>query len=408
MKRFFIGLFIVLTGAFVFAEGIVSDIKISGLKKTKPEYILGLLEKFNGLKESELNFSEVETALRAPELFSEIDIKLLNEDGSEVLEKASSEKIILSVQVKEKITFIPLPFVAYSSNGFMGGFMLMNMNIGGKKNMLIIGGVFSKSMQMGMVTFAHPAKDIKHPGFNIFSSFSHKEFTLKDFSGDEIFECEHLAFHAMGNLNFKFTEVLIGSAGFQYMMEHSLEDDKDGVQQWLCKSSLGIGKTKWNGWYMLDRGAIIKGACGYSTDNEFIYEAQFLSHYEIPLFERNRLGLKLNGAVEANKNILLKQGRGEIGSTIMADGFKSEKLFGTCLSFEGALAKTPLGILTLYGLYEYNIAEDYDDSFICCHGPGAGIRFYFKQLAFPAFSGGVTYNVSENLWQYSIAVGISM
>ena len=98
------------SGIFAFAQEngdrTVVDLKIDGLKKTKESYVHRILSEYIGKKESEVKIKEIETILQEQNLFSEISVSLLSEENS--------EKCILNINVKEKITFIPLPFVSVS------------------------------------------------------------------------------------------------------------------------------------------------------------------------------------------------------------------------------------------------------------------------------------------------------
>ena len=176
-----------LSGNFLFSET-VSSIKFTGLKKTKESYMQNLLKDFVGKDSGEINLNEIETILQAEGLFSEINLNFENAENSAIAgesensgdaEKTENSTVTLNVTLKEKITFLPLPFASYSSDGFMGGFMLMNMNAFGRKNNLILGGVFSKNTQMGLLMFSKPAGDLKHPGFGTFTNFSHKKTRLQ-------------------------------------------------------------------------------------------------------------------------------------------------------------------------------------------------------------------------------------
>ena len=125
------------SGIFAFAQEngdrTVVDLKIDGLKKTKESYVHRILSEYIGKKESEVKIKEIETILQEQNLFSEISVSLLSEENS--------EKCILNINVKEKITFIPLPFVSVSKDGPMGGFVPMEMNALGKKYQYSAGGV---------------------------------------------------------------------------------------------------------------------------------------------------------------------------------------------------------------------------------------------------------------------------
>lgn len=399
-----------LSGKLLFSEP-VSSIKFSGLKKTKESYMQNLLKDFVGKDSEELDFNEIETILQAEGLFSEISLNLENIGISGDLEESGQNEnsgVILNVNLKEKITFLPLPFASYSSDGFMGGFMLMNMNAFGRKNNLIAGGVFSKNMQMGLLMFSKPAGDIKHPGFGTFTNFSHKENEITDFDDNNLLKFDSINFRERFNFTEKMNKYFSLSAGAEYFYGHFYKDDMDDYHQWTVSSALNFQNVSWNGWYLIGNGASFEYSAGYSTDWKIIEGISFRANYQIPVAKRNRLIFNAAGTIESGKNVMLQADRGDAGCSIMNSNFKTERIAGAMISMEEALFRHKIATVTFYETYEGAIAEDSDGNFVYCHGPGAGLKLYMKQIAFPAMNMGFSYNMNQNFFKFVISVGMSM
>ncbi len=399
-----------LSGKFLFSEP-VSSIKFRGLKKTKESYMQNLLKDFVGKDSEELDFNEIETILQAEGLFSEISLNLENIGNSGELEESGQNEnsgVILNVNLKEKITFLPLPFASYSSDGFMGGFMLMNMNAFGRKNNLIAGGVFSKNMQMGLLMFSKPAGDIKHPGFGTFTNFSHKENEITDFDDNNLLKFDSINFRERFNFTEKMNKYFSLSAGAEYFYGHFYKDDMDDYHQWTVSSALNFQNVSWNGWYLIGNGASFEYSAGYSTDWKIIEGISFRANYQIPVAKRNRLIFNAAGTIESGKNVMLQADRGDAGCSIMNSNFKTERIASAMISMEEALFRHKIATVTFYETYEGAIAEDSDGNFVYCHGPGAGLKLYMKQIAFPAMNMGFSYNVNQNFFKFVISVGMSM
>ena len=116
---------------------LVSFIKIEGLGRTKESYMLSVLGKYVGIPESRIDLHEVKVTLEELELFSETEVSLQKDENGEA---------VLFVKVKEKWSFIPVPFFMYSSStGFMGGAFVMDMNAFGIKDNYVVGGVLKTS-----------------------------------------------------------------------------------------------------------------------------------------------------------------------------------------------------------------------------------------------------------------------
>ena len=182
----------------VSAQPVITEIKITGLKKTKPAYMQQVLEKYKGVPITQIDLDEVETTLQAEGLFSESEAEITRNENGE---------LILSVTVTEKISFIPLPFLSYSSStGFMGGLMLMDTNAFGVKDQYIVGGIFSGSMQMGVMSFSKPSLSRTKPGFSINGSFMHRDNTFQDTDEKTFLEYENIGASATFSITDKITE----------------------------------------------------------------------------------------------------------------------------------------------------------------------------------------------------------
>lgn len=387
---------VLFLGAAVFAEPVTS-LKVEGLKKTKDEYMQNLLKEYIGKDSEEINLKEIETRLQAEGLFSEIDVKV--------------EAPELVVTVKEKITFIPLPFAMYSSDsGFMGGFMLMNMNAFGKKHMLVTGGVFSGDRQTGMLIYSKPAGDIQHPGYSVFTSFAHKSEKVTDFGNNKYFEVDNLMGRGRFSINENLNKYVSVSTGVDYSYQHFFRDSLSDDHEITVRSGVSLNHVNWNGYYLISNYLSLDGDVGYSSmDSDLIEAVRFNAMAQYAFVPRVRAILTAAGTLETGRFLLNKSDRGNIGSTIMYKNFKADQLAGTGFALEEAICKMKFGTVSLFETYEFDMGKDiFDDSFVYCHGPGAGVKLYIKQLAFPAMNLGFSYNVTQDDWKFVASFGVSM
>lgn len=402
MRRLFFVLMF-CSGIFAFAQEngdrTVVDLKIDGLKKTKESYVHRILSEYIGKKESEVKIKEIETILQEQNLFSEISVSLLSEENS--------EKCILNINVKEKITFIPLPFVSVSKDGLMGGFVLMDMNALGKKYNYMAGGVFSKTIQMGMTSFSKPALDLKHPGFSVGASVGNRNQEINDFMGNE-----YISFSSLTcSLNFAITEkinrFLNVSGGASYTLNKTWDEDFDSLSQWSGFSSFELKKTEWNGWFMITNSFSGRGDWGYSTEGEFIHGYSGKIQVQVPVMEKSRMSLKMAGAMDFNKDIRFQSGKSSVGTSVLDSKFRTDGIMCFYMDFERAVLQKKAATVSVYGSYESVIARDVDDEIELAHGPGGGLLIYLKQIAFPAVAFGFAYNMPQNVWQYVVSLGVS-
>lgn len=387
---------------YAFAEGSkVSEVRFEGLKKTKESYVQKLLEKYTGMEEENVDIKEIETLLQSQGLFSEINVSLSSE-GDE------TPHTVIVVKVKEKITFLPLPFASYSSDGFMGGFMLMNMNAFGKKYTLVGGGVFSPSVQTGMLAFSKPAVDIRHPGLSFYTSLSRKNLKFLDFAGNTVMDNKYFTAAADLSVSEKLLPFFTCSIGSHFDMADVLEtDDYPALYQWAGTMSFSLQNVDWNGWYLISQSANLRGELGWSSDEKLIGGCSFKGELQIPFVPRIRGILSGSGAFTYNQNEVFWLSKSSGGSSILDSKFRTDFIAGTSFTVETALLKRKFGTVSLYGSYEYVIAHDFDDTFKSASGPGFGGKLYLQQVAFPAVVMGAAYNINRNKWQYVISVGVN-
>lgn len=397
MKKFVAVVLSVFLGSGIIFSEPVTSIKFEGLKKTKEDYMQDRLKEFLGKDSEELNLKQVETVLQAEGLFSDIDVKV---EGPELL-----------VTVKEKITFIPLPFAMYSSDsGFMGGFMLMNMNAFGKKHMLVTGGVFGADRQTGMLIYSKPAGDIQHPGYSVFSSFAHKSESVTDFDDNEYFDVNGLMARGRFMVNENLNKYVSVSTGADYTYQHFFRDSLSDNHEIAIRTSVSLNHVDWNGYYLITNGISLDADVGYcSIESRIVESIRTSGMLQYAFVPQVRGILTASCDIEAGRFLVNKADSGNVGSTIMFKKFKTDQLFGTGIAVEEALCKTKFGTISLFETYEYDMGKDlYDDSFVYCHGPGAGVKLYIKQLAFPAMNIGFSYNVTQNDWKFVASFGVSM
>lgn len=401
--RHFICLFLIFVFSFyAFAEGSrVSAVRFEGLKKTKESYVQKLLEKYAGMEEENVDIKEIETLLQAQGLFSEINVSLSSE-GEE------TPHTVIVIKVKEKITFLPLPFASYSSDGFMGGFMLMNMNAFGKKYTLVGGGIFSPSAQTGMLAFAKPAVDMQHPGFSFYTSLSRKNLEFLNFAGDTVMENKYFTAAADLSVSEKLLPFFTCSIGSHFDMADVLETDEYPVlYQWAGTMSFSLQNVNWNGWYLISQSASLKGELGWSSEDRLIGGCSFKGELQVPFVPRVRGILSGAGAFTYNQNEVFRLSKSSGTSAILDSKFRTDFIAGTGFTVEAALLKCKFGTVSVYGSYEYVIVHDFDDTFKSSNGPGFGGKLYLQQVAFPAVVMGAAYNIKRNKWQYVISVGVN-
>lgn len=385
----------------------VTKINFSGLKKTKDFYIQSKVKKFLNSSVQDFDMHGLETTLQLEGLFDDIQISMQNSGAGE----ASVE-----VSVKEKITFIPLPFAAYSDSGFMAGLMVMDTNAFGIKDMFLFGGIYSPGSLMGMAAFSKPPKPNGIPGFSVLVSTSKSTTTIENLEKDDVLEYDSIGFSSRLSLTEQIGEYnSISFGGFFQMINADQVDDYDEVDDLKSagiSASYEISKSDWNGWFMSSSGAEISGGINLYASNSDYKNAKTLSanlRFQQPVIARMRFYSLVSAFYGDDKQHISSCVDGGAGAvTILPGNFKTRQIAGANAGLELALVKGKIGTLSVYGDYQFVSAQDFDDEFCFMHGPNGGIRFYLAKIAFPALEMGLSYNVTKHYAQFAVAFGVSM
>lgn len=386
----------------------ITAIRFIGLKKTKDSYMQQVMQKYKGMPVDEVDLQEVETVLQTQGIFSESDAEIRHdEDGN----------IILSIQVKEKISFLPLPFITYSSStGVMGGVMLMDTNAFGVKDNYIVGGVFSATMQMGVMSFSKPSIARNKPGFSVSANFSHRKNKFTNTDRVPVLKYSSIGGGANASITDRITEHSLVSLGFRYAyvsidvdeLYAQYENELRSTHAFALTAGWSLNIPTLNEWFVSTKGVKISGDVAFLTagDKTQSISGQISIQQPLPLARIRLLGnVSLYYSHDAPKT--LWQGQGTVGITIMPPEFRSPYLGGSTLGLEIGLAKTKVATFSVYGLYECMVAEEWEDERFLNQGYSAGAKMYLAKVAFPAMSLGFAHNVTKNKMKFSVSLGVS-
>ena len=386
---------------------LVSAIKIEGLGRTKESYMLSVLEKYVGISESRINLQEVKVTLEELELFSETEVSI---------QKDGNGATVLFIKVKEKLSFIPIPFFMYSSStGFMGGAFVMDTNAFGIRDNYVVGGVFSKNIQLALMAYSRPSRDIRHPGFTVGASFNHRDNEEKNLSGRKIFEYNAMGGSVYASVSDKITAHSKINAGLRYSYTNVNVNKKYSEYKEKVKSfhavTPGVGWeasfSSLNEWFLSVKSFSIDGGVTVLTSGSCAESLGLKLSIQHPL-PVTRLRVLTQYAIYLSNDlpIPLRPTQMVVGTTIMPDKFHGTKMGGADLGLEAGILNTKYVMFSAYGLLEQFAGEDFDGSFVMNFGYSTGLKMYLKKIAIPAIAVGVSHNLMQNEIKFSATIGM--
>ena len=383
---------------------VISKIIFKGLKRTKESFMEDSFKSYIGKRYNSKTKNNLESDLQAMNLFSSMEF------SSSFAEGGSVE---LTVSVKEKIAFIPLPFAMYSSSsGFMAGAFIMDMNAGGKKDMFVTGLMWAFDRQM-LVGMYRNSPRIGTPGYLLSASLAKQKLGINDSDGNEFFKVENFYASAIAKILFKPDRFNsfgagLGYSGFFPRDDENLYYDIYARNAGLASLDWSISENNWNGTFLSE--TAFAASASFLLDNKLrpVTNLALAARVQQPLVQKLRLNIEGGAAMVLNGLVIDGLRKSSARVTIMNDKFVTEKIAGSSTGLEYAFLQTKkIGTFSIYGNYEFLFAEDIDQSLLFCQGFNTGMKVYLKGLAFPALSMGLAYNATKNIFYFSGSFGVS-
>ena len=388
------------------SKTIIRQVQFTGLKKTKESFMQEEFRHFILQDATDDVLVRAETQLRMEGIFSEYT--------AVYTPTSNPDEVTLDITVKEKITFLPIPFAMYSnSTGFMAGAVVMDTNAFGIKNTIMGGGMFSPKMLVGMASYSKPPKGLV-PGFSTFWQVGKRENEITNLESKTVHEYDSFSVGGTVGLNEKLGNYNSVSLKFGFDYINPDLDEPNELEKLAAGSvalSWNVSKADFNEFFLSMRGLEFGVKFGINNssddDKQFTKNFTYSGTFQKPIIPRLRVCANVAGLFGIDNPLLLYAGRAAGKVNILPGSFSTERIFGETLGLEFALLKMSFGVVSVYANYELVTARDFDEDYKFNHGFDFGGRLYLSKIAFPAIAVGGCYNVSEKEWQFAGSVGIS-
>jgi len=381
----------------------ITDIQIKGLKRTRNSYMQQILKKYKGLDADEIDLHDVETLLQAQGIFSESKVAI--EDG----ENGS----ILMIEVKEKISFVPLPFFAVTDGSPMGGLFILDTNASGRKNMYVLGGIVSGEYFMALSAYNKPSLSLTQPGFSVSASGFKGDSRFANRRDEEVLTYSSLGFTASASILDKLSEHANASLGVKYQFRNFDDveqiEDLDNLRTLSFNANYGQALTDWNGWFLSTKSASISAEYGHNFGSDSFQQVGIDILFQHPLLiDRLRI-IAGGGAIKLyHPQLAFLVGGSTVGVSILPSDFFTDMAAGGAAGLELAVLKSKVMTLSVYGEYEIIRAESWKDENFTNQGFSCGAKMYLEKISFPAMAFGFSRNLTEKMTRVSFSLGVGM
>ncbi|MDR1931946.1 MAG: hypothetical protein LBQ57_03880 [Spirochaetales bacterium] len=395
-------------GANVFAQtdaGLVTEISISGLERTRDHVARYHLKKFIGREAAGLDFDEVKAAV--------LDTGMLEPLSVELEAKPGGEGYILKVTVEEKWAIIPLPMFNYSSDSLTAGGIIVDTNAFGLGDTFAIGGTYMTEGWNVLALYEHKPSQDYVPGWEFGGLYSREERRDTNQKDEDIRRFKLDAIIASFGLSYALSDNLTASIAFLFQQGTLLDSGDpllapaDDARAMGLSPALSWEESSWDGYLLSRRNATLKYDWTAGIDFPSFYAVSLEAIYEKSLIPGFRLNLQSGIVYSPNATVFFEKDPSAALVDILPDTFAARSYAGLSLGLEKYLYRFSWGTLSLLTAYQAVWSEGSILGEELDQGAAGFLRLYLSKIALPALGIGMAYNVSSGYRRMVISLGIS-
>lgn len=393
MKKLILVLAIIQISFSLFSQSYkISEIRVKGLKRTRYQTVLNILELKKGDTVEVESIGDIEQKLLKAKIFqNEIIVEL---------DPISEFYADLNIQVEDKWTLIPLPFFSYSQDSLSYGGIFIESNLLGMKHSLISGVFYNDGNLTSFGVWGLPKKNNNTLSFTL--SLNQGEKNQADFYGDSVNVIDNNIYGGGVNFTRDLTGELSGRVTFKIMSQNGdsvLENNYN-----IIYDNTTVGDFFTTG---------VKSTIGY--DSDFIIEEN--KYYKSFNFEleagttanNNLINVTLKSTYSLDKDNYYSLFGKTKGSLIIPkrEIYINSAVYGQFI-YEHNIIDFDWGYITIPIFYEAGVIESHgDENVYGYHGPGGGLNLYMKKAAVPAMGLFYIYDIENDRYNFSFSIGAS-
>ncbi len=375
----------------------VTALSVRGLKRTRPIVLERILARFIGRPASDIDVDEVEAALVEMGLFDEIEVSLENADPTNPT---------LVVSVEEKLSIVPLPIFAYTSEGLIGGFGLIDANAFGLNDKAVAVGLYQSAGWMGVLTYTKTPINRSSFGWTAVLVGAVAETNVEDDRERELISYDAAALDAAFTLRRNLGETVAVETGLGFR-ERAVEDGEVAAAR-VVPVSIGLSArdAEWDGVFLSERSAESKAGYAFGLVGEGFAWAEGRIGYERPFFPGLRAVMRAGAFAAPEAPIALAEGPAAAAVSILPTKFRAESLAGFSAGLEARVFGFRAATVSALAAYQMALADAPLAGTVFAQGIALGVRLYLSKIAIPAVDLGAAWNAETGLWRGAFGVGM--
>ncbi|MDR2738518.1 MAG: hypothetical protein LBB68_01615 [Treponema sp.] len=331
-----------------------------------------------------------------------------------VEETPDRDGMVLTVNVREKWAFFPIPVFFADSNGTLGGGgALMDANAFGLNDKFIVAGTYSTSGWFTSLIYQNTPERKHSPGWNIMGMYGRQSHRDTDQHKTNLRKYEQdIILGGMG-IQYPITDLFTVSTSLSFSRrsiresEDSLLSPEKGILAGGINPAFELNRSHWDGYLLSQRRAKLDYTFMPVMDAVPLHTLSLQGNYETSVIPGFKAGFHGRIRYSPEAPPFLESSASSVGFNILPSTFSAQHYAGATLGFEKYLYKFSQGtmafLISYQTVYSYGpiLEHEFD------HGVTGALNLYLSRIAIPAMGIGVSYNVAADEFTVSFNMGTS-
>jgi hypothetical protein len=385
----------------------ITEIIVTGLKKTKPWVAEEALEKFLGRDIDTLNQDEVIAAI--------LDTGILDYKSTYITNSDNRKGMALVVDVRDKWSILPLPFFTAGSEQVIFGAAFFNANTFGSNDKTIVSFMYSPEGTLSTSAIYKHKNRKQLPSWNIGAHYSSSTIKQTTTDGDIYRRYGLDTISLNGGLSYPLLDY------FEVALNTFFENNKFKKIENIINAPTNIFKnaitfspslqarqTKWDGYFLSEQKISLTEYTKLAFDGYPDAAFNLKINYERPSFKDKIKGFRLIGqsglhfTVPSVHHYEFPESVSE--TNILPADYTAQAYAGLSLGAEKSVYRFKAITSSVVFKYQAVFSNNEQLGFSFKHGLATGACFYIKNQSTPAVSFIYTYSASYSSFAFSLGM----